>query len=130
MISSQPRQHKTFPNEFPESWASDWGEDEFGLFMGFTYKGVRQMFRWCEPGTFQMGSPEDEAERYDDETQHEVKLTKGFWIAETTVTQALWEAAMGDNPSDFKSENRPVEQVSWEDAQRFIDKMNLSLIHI
>ena len=52
-------------------------------------------------------------------------LTQGFWIAETTVTQALWEAAaMGENPSHFKGENRPVAQVSWAGAQGFIDKMN------
>ncbi|MXS84030.1 formylglycine-generating enzyme family protein [Nitrosomonas oligotropha] len=118
------RKHTIFPEEFPESWASDWGEDEFGLWMAFTYKGVRQVFRWCEPGTFLMGSPPDEPERYDDELQHQVTLTKGFWIADTTVTQALWYAVMGENPSYFKGEELPVEQISWDDAQRFIDKMN------
>ncbi len=124
----QIREHKVFPDEFPEEWASDWGEDEYGLWMGFTYKGVRQDFRWIEPGKFLMGSPEDEPERDSSdvwaETQHEVALTQGFWLADTTVTQALWEAVMGDNPSHFKGENRPVDQVSWEDAQRFIAKMN------
>jgi len=121
------RQHKTYPDEFPESWASGWGEDEFGLWMAFTYKGVSQKFRWCEPGTFLMGSPEDEPERESngaDETQHEVTLSKGFWIADTTVTEALWEAVMGENPSGFKGENRPVEKVNWNDAQEFISKMN------
>ena len=118
------RQHKTYPDEFPESWASGWGEDEFGLWMAFSYKGARQRFRWCEPGTFLMGSPEDEPERDDDETQHEITFSKGFWIADTTVTQALWEAVMGENPSQFKGEGHPVEQVSWEDAQVLIDKMN------
>ncbi|SER13011.1 Formylglycine-generating enzyme, required for sulfatase activity, contains SUMF1/FGE domain [Nitrosomonas sp. Nm51] len=118
------RKHTIFPEEFPESWASDWGEDEFGLWMAFTYKGVRQAFRWCEPGTFLMGSPEDEPERDDDEPQHEVTLTKGFWIAGTTVTQALWQVVMGENPSRFQGEERPVETVSWEDAQAFISKMN------
>jgi hypothetical protein len=39
------RIHQIFPEEFPEAWASDWGEDEYGIFMGFTYKGVRQDFR-------------------------------------------------------------------------------------
>lgn len=61
------RKHTIFPEEFPESWASDWGEDEFGLWMAFTYKGVRQVFRWCEPGTFLMGSPGDEPKRSNDE---------------------------------------------------------------
>ncbi len=121
------RIHKVFPEEFPESWASDWGEDEFGLWMAFTYKDVRQAFRWCEPGTFMMGSPKDEPERESfgtDETQHEVSLTKGFWIADTTVTQALWEVVMGENPSRFKGGERPVENVRWEDVQAFINKMN------
>lgn len=120
------RKHTIFPDEFPESWASDWGEDEFGLWMAFTYKGVRQAFRWCEPGTFLMGSPPDDPEGYEYEEgfQHKVTLTKGFWIADTTVTQALWQVVMGDNASRFKGDERPVENVSWLDAQTFIDKMN------
>ncbi len=118
------RTHKIFPEEFPESWASDWGEDEYGLWMAFTYKGVRQAFRWCEPGTFLMGSPEDEPERYGNELQHKVTLSKGFWIADTPVTQALWQVVMGDNPSSFKDEDLPAENVSWKDVQAFFDKMN------
>ena len=118
------RQHKIYPDEFPESWASGWGEDEFGLWMAFTYKGARQQFRWCEPGTFLMGSPENEPERFNSETQHEVTLSKGFWMADTVVTQKLWKAVMGKNPSLFKGENRPVEYISWDDVQSFIQRMN------
>jgi len=118
------RKHTIFPEEFPESRASDWGEDEFGLWMAFTYKGVRQAFRWCEPGMFLMGSPIDEPEREDNEVQHEVTLTQGYWIADTPVTQALWQAIMGDNPSEFKENENPVENVSWNDVQAFIAKMN------
>ncbi|MXS84026.1 formylglycine-generating enzyme family protein [Nitrosomonas oligotropha] len=118
------RKHTIFPEEFPENWASDWGEDEFGLWMAFTYKGVRQAFRWCEPGTFLMGSPENESERFDNELQHQVTLTKGFWIADTPVTQVLWQAVMGDNPSRFRGDELPVESVSWNGAQAFISKMN------
>jgi len=90
-----------------------------------TYQGVRQAFRWCEPGTFLMGSPQDEPERYDDELQHEVTLTKGFWIADTPVTQALWQVVMGrENPINFSGEERPVERISWNDAGNFIARMN------
>jgi formylglycine-generating enzyme required for sulfatase activity len=119
-MNSDPKQ----PAIFPEAWASSWGEDEYGLWMGFTYKGVDHRLRWIEPGTFLMGSPEDEPERDGDETRHEVTLSEGFWLGETTVTQALWLAAMGENPSVFKGEERPVERVSWEDAQGFLETLN------
>ena len=112
------------PPVFPYAWASDWGEDRYGLWQAFTYKDVRHAFRWIEPGTFMMGSPETEIGRYDWEVQHQVTLNKGFWMAETPVTQALWQAVMGENPSHFKGEKRPVEQVSWNDAQAFIAKLN------
>lgn len=56
--------------------------------------------------------------------QHQVTLTKGFWIADTTVTQALWEVIMGDNHSRFKGQEHPVDSVNWEDAQTFIAKLN------
>ena len=122
------RTYTTYPGNFPASWASGWGEDQYGLWMTFNYKGIRHLFRWCEPGTFLMGSPPDEPERESwdkgNETQHQVTLTRGFWIAETPVTQALWEIFMGDNPSYFKGAELPVEQVSWDDAQRFINTLN------
>ncbi|PPD04691.1 MAG: sulfatase-modifying factor protein [Methylobacter sp.] len=118
------RTYAIYPTEFPEPWASDWGEDEYGLWMGFTYKGVKQLFRWIEPGTFLMGSPEHEPERSENETQHTVTLSKGYWLAECSVTQALWQAAMGTNPSEFQGDDRPVENVSWHDAQAFIDTLN------
>ncbi len=88
-------------------------------------KGVKAVFRYCPPGRFLMGSPEDEAGRYDNETQHEVTLTRGFWLLETPVTQRLWEAVMQENPSEFKgAAARPVETVSWEDCDRFIENLN------
>lgn len=118
------RTYTIYPAEFPEPWASDWGEDEYGLWMGFTYKGVKQFFRWLEPGTFFMGSPVDEPDRRELEIRHAVTLSKGFWLADCTVTQALWLATMETNPSHFQGDERPVERVSWLDAQTFIDKLN------
>jgi formylglycine-generating enzyme required for sulfatase activity len=59
--------------------------------------------------------------------KHEVELSRGFWLFDTPCTQALGQAVMGDNPSQFKGENRPVEQVSWEDCQRFISELNRRL---
>jgi sulfatase modifying factor 1 len=84
--------------------------------------GVEMTFAWCPPGTFLMGSPAGEAERSDDELQHRVTLTKGFWLGIHQVTQAQWQAVMGDNPSNFKGVDLPVDNVSWEDCQKFVEK--------
>jgi formylglycine-generating enzyme required for sulfatase activity len=77
-------------------------------------------------GEFMMGSPESESGRYDDENQHKVTLTKDFYMQTTEVTQGQWKAIMGDNPSSFKDcgDDCPVENVSWDDAQAFIEKLN------
>ncbi len=114
------------PPRFPAPWASEWGEDRaYGLFMILEVNGVRQWFRWLPPGTFMMGSSETEAERYDDETQHQVTLTKGFWLADTACTQVLWQAVMGSNPSRFQDNpDNPVETVSWDDVQLFLERLN------
>ena len=56
--------------------------------------------------------------------KHDVTLTKGFWIADTTVTQALWEVMIGENHSRAKGEELPVDSINWEDANAFITKMN------
>ena len=76
---------------------------------------------WIEPGTFLMGSPEDELGRANDETQYEVTLTKGYWLGKFEVTQAQYEAVIGENPSRFKGADLPVEQVSWNDAVKFCE---------
>ena len=71
-----------------------------------------------------MGSPKEEKERQDNETQHKVTLTKGFYMGVYTVTQEQWQEVMGNNPSKFKGEkNLPVEMVSWDDCQEFIKKL-------
>ncbi|MDU9048739.1 MAG: formylglycine-generating enzyme family protein [Candidatus Electrothrix sp. Rat3] len=115
---------KRWPESFPDRWASEWGEDEHGLWMAFHFQKLRHVLRWIEPGTFMMGSPEDEPERYDDEILHQVTLTEGFWLGATTVPQALWQAVMQENPSHFKGDQRPVEQISWEDTQEFMERLN------
>ena len=89
--------------------------------------GVEMRFRWCPAGTFMMGSPQTEAGRGKDETRRQVTVAKGFWLGETEVTQAQWEDIIENNPSRFKSGSggeRPVEKVSWEDCQRFVQRVN------
>ncbi|MBO4796282.1 MAG: formylglycine-generating enzyme family protein, partial [Verrucomicrobia bacterium] len=76
-----------------------------------------------EPGTFTMGSPEDELGRNEDETPHQVKLTQGYWLGKYEVTQAQYEAVMGTNPSYFKGADLPVENVNWFDAKEFCAKL-------
>ncbi|MGZ0019425.1 formylglycine-generating enzyme family protein [Nitrosomonas sp. wSCUT-2] len=114
-----------FPPAFPEPWASEWGQDRFGLYMDLNYQGVCQRFRWILPCNFLMGSPENEVERSADEILHPVTLTRGFWLADTTCTQALWQAVMNENPSEFIGDlGLPVESVNWLDVQQFIERLN------
>jgi formylglycine-generating enzyme required for sulfatase activity/uncharacterized protein with PIN domain len=106
------------------AWADLVGEDAYGVFATFRIGDVVQRMRWMWPGRFLMGSPVDEHDRSNNELQHEVILTRGFWLAETACTQALWQAMMGKNPSHFKGERRPVETVSWDEVQDFIARLN------
>ena len=88
----------------------------------YTVNGVSFTMIPVEGGTFQMGSNDSDA--YDREKPvHQVTLNS-FGIGETEVTQELWEAVMGSNPSNFKGSNLPVEKVSWNDCQTFIGKLN------
>ncbi|MCR5164443.1 MAG: SUMF1/EgtB/PvdO family nonheme iron enzyme, partial [Thermoguttaceae bacterium] len=113
-----------------------------------TADGIDYAFRWCPPGEFMMGSEpryetrrikrtwgewaagKPDTERYvtnPNELPHKVKLTKGFWLLETQVTQAMWQSVMGSNPSHFKGERNPVEKVSWNDCQEFCKKLSEKL---
>ena len=100
---------KDTPIQQPYSWSTAWGKDQYGIWTEFQIHGVAQRMRWIEPGVFLMGSPPNEPERFDDETQHEVELIQGVWLADTTCTQELWQAVMGNNPSCLKGAKRPVE---------------------
>ena len=77
----------------------------------------------CPAGTFTMGSPASEAGRKENETQHLVTLTKPFWLGKHEVTQAQWQALMGNNPSQLKAADLPVERISWNDADAFCRKL-------
>jgi formylglycine-generating enzyme required for sulfatase activity len=91
-----------------------------------TVNGVAFKMVNVKAGTFMMGSPAGESGRNDDERQHRVTLTRNYWMGETEVSQALWRAVMGNNPSSFSNcgGDCPVEQVSWDDCQAFIRKLN------
>ena len=78
-----------------------------------------------EAGTFTMGATSEMKDSWDDEKPtHQVTLTNDYYIGKYEVTQALWKAVMGKNPSKYKGDNLPVEKVSWDDCQEFISKLN------
>jgi formylglycine-generating enzyme required for sulfatase activity len=90
------------------------------------------------PGSFLMGAPEDEEERSDDEgPQHEVAISRLFYLGVFPVTQAQWQAVMGNNPSHFNAtgggkdkvrgmntDDFPVECVNWEDVKHFLKRLS------
>ncbi|MEW6756506.1 MAG: SUMF1/EgtB/PvdO family nonheme iron enzyme [Candidatus Latescibacterota bacterium] len=86
--------------------------------------GASMEFVWIPPGMFTMGSPAWEPGRNDSELQHEVTISRGFWLGRCEVTQAQWQVVMGSNPSRFPGPSRPVETVSWSHVQEFIRKLN------
>jgi formylglycine-generating enzyme required for sulfatase activity len=85
--------------------------------------GVEMTFVLIPPGKFRMGSPEEEKDRSDDETLHTVTLTEPFDLGKTEVTQAQYEALTGENPSNFKGADKPVEKVSWDEARSYAEKL-------
>mgnify|MGYP002673808187 CR=1 FL=1 len=75
-------------------------------------------------GTFTMGATSEQgSDAYDEKPTHSVTLSS-FYLCKYEVTQALWKAVMGKNPSSFKGNNLPVENVSWNDCQTFISRLN------
>ena len=104
-----------------------------------TVDGIDYAFRWCPPGEFMMGSPSSEEKHADNETQHLVKLTKGFWLLETEVTQEMWQSVMGESIESKAQQgtilhdlcgtgpNFPMYYVSWEDCQEFCQKLSQKL---
>lgn len=106
-------------------WAKNIGVDQYGLYADLVFEGLTQRFRWIQPGSFLMGSPEDEIGRFSWESpQHQVLLTESYWLSDTLCTQGLWTVVMGRNPSRFNNSSRPVEQVSWNEIQLFIKNIN------
>ena len=86
----------------------------------FTVKGVSFTMKPVSGGTFEMGSVSGSL---DEQPVHSVTLST-YYIGETEVTQELWQAVMGGNPSRFTGSQCPVEQVSWNDCQEFIEQLN------
>ena len=102
------------PSAPPAPWATRSGRDQYGAFADLELRGETQRFRWCPPGSFLREG-------------FRVTLTRGFWMGETPVTQALWAAVIGVNPSKFRSalsSEIPVETVSWWDSVRLANEVS------
>lgn len=83
--------------------------------------GAKLEMAYLQPGEFAMGFDSGFKAT---EPVHRVTLTRGFWMGRTEVTQAQWRAVMGNNPSFFQGDEKPVEQVSWDDCQAFLTRLN------
>ena len=90
----------------------------------FNVDGVSFTMKAVQGGTFTMGSSDDDAGALAGEKPAHSVTVSSFWIGQTEVTQALWQAVMGKNPSNFKGNTLPVEMVSWDDCQDFIKELN------
>ena len=87
--------------------------------------GVKLEMVLIPAGEFLMGSPDSDKDAVQNEKpQHRVRITKPFYLGKYQVTQEQWQAVMGNNPSYFKGPKNPVEQVSWDDCQQFLGKLN------
>jgi len=87
--------------------------------------GVKMRFVYIAPGEFMMGSRKNEKHRgYDEGPQHRLRITRGFYLGRSEVTQAQYETVVGKNPSHFKGPENPVECVSWNDAVEFCRKLS------
>ena len=91
----------------------------------FSVNGVSFEMVRVEGGTFRMGATSEQEDEVDSDEKpvHSVTLSS-YYIGKTEVTQALWQSVMGSNPSGFKGADLPVERVSWDDCQEFIQKLN------
>ena len=103
------------------SWMKAQGRDQAGEWATIAVGSAALRLRRVPAGQFRMGSPPEEPGRGPTETPHTVVLSGGFWMGETEVTRAQWQAVMGDAPA---ADRRPIDGVSWFDADQFTKALN------
>ena len=86
--------------------------------------GVKLEMVLIQAGEFMMGRPIWKNAANNEKPQHRVRITKPFYLGKYLLTQEQWKAVMGNNPSEFKGPKNPVENVSWDDCQAFLDILN------
>jgi formylglycine-generating enzyme len=106
-------------------WASAFGHDAWGAWADLSVGDVLQRLRYIATGQFCMGSPISEPGRRQDEALRTVGIDQPFWLADSACSQALWRAVTGQQPSRFRGDDLPVEQVSWDAVNvRFLSELN------
>ena len=102
------------------------GSAEIGAGASRTDPADGAVYRFIPAGSFTMGSPTEEASRNPDENQHQVTITRAYWMAETEATQGQWQAVMGSNPSRHSNcgAGCPVDQVSWFEAIDYANRLS------
>jgi formylglycine-generating enzyme required for sulfatase activity len=117
-----PIQQRKAPEEAAVGNKTKGSPKELAVDLG---NGVKLDMVLIPAGEFMMGSPESDKDTvHHEKPQHRVRITKPFYLGKYLVTQAQWEAVMGNNPSYFKGPRNPVEDVSWEDCRGFVEKLN------
>ena len=124
MLSQQAEQPQIQQQTLATSHSQSPQSTSSANMLPITVNGVSFNMIKVDGGTFTMGATSEQQNPYPDENPtHQVTLSS-YYIGETEVTQALWKAVMGKNPSKFKGDNLPVERVLWKDCQKFIEKLN------
>ena len=125
MLSQQAEQPQIQQQTLATSHSQSPQSTSSANMLPITVNGVSFNMIKVDGGTFTMGGTSEMGTPYPDEKPtHQVTLSSSYYIGETEVTQALWKAVMGKNPSKFNGDNLPVEKVSWKDCQKFIEKLN------
>jgi formylglycine-generating enzyme required for sulfatase activity len=121
-LGSRPvSEYNIVPTDEHPSMNNIYGIDPEFIVPGITSSSIPDNMVRINGGTFTMGSPANEPERDDDEVQHRVTVSS-FYMGKYEVTQKEYQEVMGTNPSYFKGDNLPVEQVSWYDAVEYCNK--------
>ena len=106
-------------------WCDGIGVDDWGIYADLAIANSIQRFRWIWPGTFLMGSQENEQGRTEIETQHKVTLSRGYWLADTACPQNIWSWTIGESLMWVKGKEKPAVDLSWENCDKMLKELNL-----
>lgn len=115
---------KKIPDPAFPGWSSANGTDQYGRWSEITLRGVALRLRFISGGRFIMGSLATDPTFRPDEQAVEVTLTHHFWVGESEVTQAQYFSLMGKNPSSFRGDRLPLENITWHESVIFIKRLN------